>query len=184
MEIPSILIFPDNPDSAEKRIPATLTFHRGEILYDCANCAYVIGDIADEEAMNHARHQIQDITDNGNVDRVTRVLSLAHAEVVEALFPFTRDNVDGNDDLDDTKDDPNEYNVCLSLPEKFSKTTVDLLRHLIHEYMVCRVMQDWLSITYPKLADTWQLKVEEAMGRIKKAKAARTGFTYRNLSPF
>lgn len=184
METPSLIVVTDKRWDKEKRIKATLTFHRGEILYDCANCAFVEGDIADSTEMEHARHQIQDIAEDGNVDRATRVLNLAHAEVVELLFPFTKNDVDGTEDLDDTKDEPETYTVSLNLPGKFSKTTVNLLLHLIHEYMVCRVLQDWLSITYPKIAGTWAEKVEEARQKIKEAKAARTGRTKRNMSPF
>lgn len=184
MDIPSLNIADYRLDDSEKRVNATLTFRRGEILYDCANCAFVEGDIADTQDMEHARHQIQDIIADGNVDRVTRILALAHAEAVELLFPFTNENVDGNDDLDDMKLQPDEYSVCLNLPAKFSKTTVNLLRHLIHEYIVCRILQDWFSITYPKIADIWAAKVEEAKQKIKEAKAARTGTTRRRMSPF
>lgn len=184
METPSLIVLPDRKWDRESKVKATMTFHRDEILYDCDNCAFVEGDIADLPEMEHARHQIQDIAEEGNVDRVTRVLNLAHAEVVELLFPFTKNDVDGNDDLDDTKEEPETYTVSLNLPAKFSKTTVNLLLHLIHEYMVCRVMQDWLSITYPKAADIWAEKVEDVRQRIKEAKAARTGFTKRNMSPF
>lgn len=186
MELQPLIII-DNPQDdsrTEKRVNVKLTFRRGEILYDCANCAFVEGDIADTQELEHARHQIQDIIADGNVDRVTRVLALAHAEAVEILFPFTNANVDGNDDLDDMKEQPDEYYVCLNLPAKFSKTTVNLLRHLIHEYLVCRILQDWFSITYPSIAATWQAKVEEVRQKIKEAKAARTGFTKRNMTPF
>lgn len=184
MEIPSIIITDSRQDDSGKRVDVTLTFRRGEILYDCANCAFVEGDIADMQEMEHARHQIQDIIADGNVDRVTRVLALAHAEAAELLFPFTCSNVEDSDSLDDVRIDPEEYTVALSLPAKFSKTTVNLLRHLIHEYLVCRILQDWFSITYPKIADIWMEKVEEVKQKIKEAKAARTGTTRRHMSPF
>ncbi len=182
MEIPSLTITCSSQD--DKRVNVTLHFRRGEILYDCANVAFVSGDIADSPEMEHARHQIQDIIDDGNVDRVTRILSLAHAEVQELLFPFTKVNVDDSDNLDDVKVDPEEYTVNLNLPAKFSKTTVSLLRHLIHEYIVCRIMQDWLSITYPAAADIWAEKLEDVRQKIRKAKAARTGLTRRKPYPF
>lgn len=184
MEIPDLTICDNKQGGKETRAQATITFCRGDILYDCATCAYVVGDIADDATMDHARHQIQDITDDGNIDRVTRTLGLAHAEVVEALFPFTKDNVDDMNLLDNAKDDPDEYKITLSLPRRFSKTTLRLLTQLIHEYMVCRVLDDWLGITYPKLAITWQEKAEATLQRIREAKAATTGFTRRALSPF
>ncbi len=183
MEIPAIIIT-DKADDKEKRVNATLTFHRSEILYDCDNCAFVEGDIADTQDMDHARHQIQDITADGNVDRVTRVMNLAHAEVIEMLFPFTKSDVQDALKLDDKKEEPDTYTVELNLPGKFSTTTVNLLRNLIHEYIVCRVLQDWLSITYPKSADIWAVKAEEVKQKIKEAKAARTALTRRNMYPF
>lgn len=70
----------DGSDSGNKSTTATLTFFRKELIYDVANYAYVEGDIMqpDEE---DSRHQVFDITQQGNVDRATRILNLAHTEV-------------------------------------------------------------------------------------------------------
>lgn len=70
----------------------TLTFKRTELLYDAENYSFVEGDImkADDE---HARHQVFDIAAKGNIDRVTRVLNLAHAECVEMLFPYSKEEI-------------------------------------------------------------------------------------------
>ena len=70
----------------------TLTFKRSELIYDVANYSFVEGDImkADEE---HARHQVFDIVESGNENRVTRILNLAHAECIEMLFPYTKEDI-------------------------------------------------------------------------------------------
>ena len=67
----------------------TLTFKRSELLYDVENYSFVEGDIMETEN-EHARHQVFDIGQSGNVNRVTRVLNLTHAECVEMLYPYTR----------------------------------------------------------------------------------------------
>ena len=65
----------------------TLTFKRSELLYDVENYSFVEGDIMETEN-EHARHQVFDIGQSGNVNRVTRVLNLTHAECVEMLYPY------------------------------------------------------------------------------------------------
>ena len=66
-----------------------MTFKREELLYDIRNNAYVEGDVMQAKT-EHDRHQVQDIGEDGNIDRVTRLLDLAHAECEEALFPYTK----------------------------------------------------------------------------------------------
>lgn len=67
----------------------TLTFKRSELIYDAENYSFVEGDIMKTDDA-HARHQVFDIGQKGNIDRVTRVLNLAHAECVEMLFPIQK----------------------------------------------------------------------------------------------
>ena len=104
----------------------TLTFKRKELIYDAENYSFVEGDImkADDE---HARHQVFDIAAEGNIDRVTRVLNLAHAECVEMLFPYTKSEIpDTQTALNDVLTAPEAYDIVLNLPMGFSMTVIDL----------------------------------------------------------
>lgn len=149
-----------------------LLFKRSELLYDIKNYAYVEGDVMQVNT-EHDRHQVQDIGETGNIDRVTKVLDLAYAESVEALFPYTKQDVEQVTEMDNmptvvydeepsdeggdevfTNEKPEEtksqdYEIQLLVPDAYSKTTVTLLVRYIHEYMVCRVLADWMSITNP-----------------------------------
>lgn len=164
--------------------PVTLTFKRSELVYDAENYSFVEGDImkADDE---HARHQVFDIAKKGNIDRVTRVLNLAHAECVEMLYPYTKEEVaDEESVLDDVLTAPEEYNIVLNLPREFSLTTVQLLKHLIHEYLVCRVLADWMSITNPSSQGNWEEKFRELKTKIQTSLMSRTGKIRRKCKPF
>ena len=164
--------------------PVTLTFKRSELLYDAANYSFVEGDImkADDD---HARHQVFDITEKGNIDRVTRVLNLAHTECVEMLFPYTKEEIaDGQEALNNEMTAPEEYLIVLNLPAGFSFTTVRLLQNLIHEYLVCRVLADWMSITNPSSEDNWERKFNDLKTKIKTSLVSRTGKVRRKLTPF
>lgn len=172
----------NNKTSATKTV--TLAFHRRHLLYDVANYAFVEGEIVGEDA-EHVHHQVTDITEEGNVDRVTRVLNLAHAEVVELLYPYTKEEIsDEGETLDDAFTEPEAYEVMLRLPGDFSKTTVELLRQLIHEYLVCRVLHDWLTITYPESSVVWEAKLEAMRDKIRTALMSRMKTLRRRLSPF
>ena len=192
-----------------------MTFKREELLYDIRNNAYVEGDVMQEKT-EHERHQVQDIGEDGNIDRVTRVLDLAHAECEEALFPYTKENVEQESEMDDTPtyieptadaegtvegseetlaeeeftdDTPvvkptGDYVIRLLVPDEYSKTTVRLIVRYIHEYMVCRVLYDWMSITNPPAAANWKAKQDDALEGMKEAVNFRTGRVRRTQTPF
>lgn len=162
----------------------TLIFKRAEVLYDAENYSYVEGDIMKTDN-EHAQHQVFDIGQEGNIDRVTRVLNLAHSECVEMLYPYTKEDVpDEQEPLDDILIAPEEYVVELILPDGFSITTVRLLEHLIHEYLVYRVLADWMSITNPGSQKNWEDKLANIKHRVQSALMSRRGRLRRKLKPF
>lgn len=186
-----------------------MTFKREELLYDIRNNAYVEGDVMQAKT-EHDRHQVQDIGEDGNIDRVTRLLDLAHAECEEALFPYTKEDVEQETEMDDTPtyveptadaggtvadmemftDDTTaskptgDYVIRLLVPDEYSKTTVRLIVRYIHEYMVCRVLSDWMSITNPPAAANWKAKQDEALEGMREAVNFRTGRVRRTQTPF
>lgn len=163
---------------------ATLTFKRAELIYDASNYSFVEADIM-PEGDECRRHQVSDIGQAGNVDRVTRVLNTAHAECVEMLYPYTKEEIpDGQEALDDVLTEPETYEIRLTLPETFSLTTLRLLEELIHEYLVCRVLADWMSITNPESEANWQRKFTTLREKIRTALVSRTKMIRRKLSPF
>lgn len=164
------------------KIEATLHFVREQLLYDVANLGYVEGDVMSPE-WQHARHQTQDITQEGNVDRVTRVLDLAHADCVEALYSYTKRDIE-EEELDDILTEPDEYVILLFLPKDFSQTTLNLIAKSVHEYLVACVMADWLSITNPQAAIKWAERSKALLEDIKNRLNHRMGITRRRLSPF
>ena len=152
---------------------ALLLFKRDELIQDIRNLAYVEGDIMPDENY-HLRHVVQDIGEEGNIDRVTRVLDLAHSECVEMLFPFTKRKII-RDCIDDRLIEKTVYGIFLVLPINFSQTTLNALEQMFHEYLVCSVLADWLSIAGSNKAAQWKEKIEELKQSIKKARHIRRG---------
>lgn len=160
----------------------TLRLKREELLYDITNCAYVEADIMDVKE-EHLRHPVYDIGEDGNVDRVTRVMDIAFDECVEMLYPYSRREMDC-EEADTDQKVTEVYEVALQLPETFSQTSVDLLAKLVHERMVCRVLADWLSITDKAAAREWAEKAEAAEESIRSTVNMRRGRIRRRLSPW
>ena len=167
-----------------KHKDATLTFKRAELIYDASNYSFVEADIM-PEGDECRRHQVFDICQDGNVNRVTRVLNLAHAECVEMLYPYTKQEIpDEQEALDDVLSEPETYEIKLTLPDGFSLTTVRMLENLIHEYLVCRVLADWMSITNPESEANWEKKFTTIRNKIRTSLVSRTGKIRRKLKPF
>lgn len=174
------------PGTEDYSKQAVLVFSRGQLLYDIKNIAYVEADVmpAEEE---HQRHQVFDIAEDGNVDRVTRVMDLAVDKCKEILFPLTKSVVDEVESRDDNLKETPVYYIYLSLPQSFSKTTLDYLSKLIHEFIVYTVLVDWLSITditNESAYQKWANKLSDVISEIGRAKSTKIRRARRTQTPF
>jgi len=162
-----------------------LVFIREQLIYDIDNCSWVEGDVLRAED-EHQRHQIQDVAQYGNIDRVTRMLDLAFAECNDILYPFTKTKLEAGTREDDTLKETEKYVMRLKVPRDFSKTTYEVLLQYIHHYMVARVIEDWMSITNPdkNSAANWKRKIEEVREAIESAMNSRMGRVRRTLTPW
>lgn len=171
----------DAQDSKATR-NVTLTFKRNELLYDIKNYAYIEGHVWGEENQ-HAQHTLVEIGEEGNVDRANRILGVTHAAVVEMLYPYTKEEPLEQEEISNEMWTPDEYKIQMSIPATMSRTTLHLLCKQIHEYMVARVIYDWLSITHPEAAHNWLEKAFEAEQEINSIKNLRTGVLRRPSYP-
>lgn len=165
----------------KKRI--NLVFHREQLLYDIRNYAYIEGHVWGE-VNQHAQHTLVEIGEEGNIDRVNRILDVVHSAAVEMLYPYTKQELVEEEVICDRLREPKNYPIIMDVPATMSRTTMKLLSSLIHEFMVARVIYDWLSITHPEAARNWLDKALEAEEEIKSIKNNRTGVLTRPMHPF
>lgn len=171
-----------NQNNAGKVTEAVLEFKRDQLLYDIKNYLFIEGSIM-TESPDHVRHTVQDVGEEGNVDRVTRLLWLLHGLATEMLYPYSKRDIE-MDILDDDLEEPPVYEIEMRVPDGFSQTTLDLLERLIHEWMVCRVVMDWLSISHPEKEPIWEKKADTLEGKIRRSLNTRMGRTRIKLHPF
>ncbi|MDY6302424.1 MAG: hypothetical protein SPL96_11105 [Bacteroidales bacterium] len=179
-------------ENLDRTKTVVLTFLRSELLNDLDQYGYVEGDVMRvgdpkneaEDHLRHGRHQVQDITQDGNIDLVTRKLDLKLAWCREALYPYTKDPVMDNVELDDILEDTDVYTIAMTVPDDFSSTTAEYLEQLIHNLLVWWVLYYWLSITKPEGAEKWLALAKDGEDELKGALARVCGRVYRRMSPF
>lgn len=165
------------------RKEVTLRFEREELLYDVKNYCYIEGDTM-ERNDEHAKHQVFDVGERGNVDRVTRVLDLAFAQCVELCYPYTKKELCHHSSRDDELEEEDEYVMKMKVPDGFSDTTVTLLEKLIHELLVYKVMKDWMSLTKPESKAAWDERIVDTEQEVLSMLNARIGRVRRTQTPF
>ena len=167
-------------DSGKAREPTktvNLVFYRAELNYDIESYAYVEGDVMIVAREEHERHQCIDVMQDGNENLVTRILTLASDEVVEALYPYSKDPVVEGEEFTDELEAPERYELKLTVPETMSRTSVQYLRSLIHDYLVSRVLWEWMKLTNianPHSKANWEQMVETLKTNMKSAVRWRT----------
>lgn len=157
------------------RLNVSLTFSREQLLYDIKNYAYVESHVMSTDT-EHARHMVADVGEEGNVDRVTRVLDLGVAKCREMLYPWAKMSI-SNTEFNDTLQEQAQYRIDMTVPTTMSETTLSFVERYIHEFLVCRGVSDWLSITNPQKSEVWMEKANEAereIGRSIHSRVERT----------
>lgn len=176
----------DNDSHGNNQRVVVLKFYRENLDYSIGNMAYVESHVMGDES-ECRKHMVADILEPGNRDRVTRLLEVIYSGVVEMLYPYTKTTHD-DDEITDDLWNPSEYRIEMRVPKTFSTTTLRLLNNLIHEYMVYRVLHDWLTVTgepNSNAAQHWLEKAAEAEKEIERVKNNRTtGSLRRPMSPW
>lgn len=134
-----------------------ITLKKEKLLYDISNLAYVISDTGETD---HKLHQVADICESGNIDRVARILGLAYAKVQSVLSPVLNIREVRHDY--DFSVIPRNY--VFHLRDKIlSYDRILKIKETAYEYMVCMVLKDWLQITLPTVSGVWQDRAERCL---------------------
>lgn len=166
-----------------EQLQVSLMFKRDELLHDISNNSWVQSEVSASDNVN-AKQELKDIVQDGNLDRVLRVLQLAHQECIELLYAYTHTDIVGGEHLNDAFADPENYVIDMKVPTTFSRTSLEYLVHLVHEYLVCSVLSDWTGITMPENRQLWIERLEDIKEKIIATMNRRSGRVRRSQSPF
>lgn len=157
---------------------------KAALIHDVANMAFVIADIYAGRYEGHGLHQVTDICQEGNIDRVARVAGLAFAKASSALsaivVPETKKRI-----LDlsaEVHDYVLRLRVCdgRHIPGFVKTSTAIRIKETLHEYMVCMILADWLGVTLPEAAPEWKERAERCLSALA---SSGLGWYRRRLTP-
>lgn len=143
-----------------------------EILQDIKNEGFIQSSVVDETT--EVKTVLQDIAERTNIEKVRRELDLAVSELIDALYPFTRDIQEfplqaSTDIYTETE----VYRISLRLPHDFAQVSIDLMKKLCHEYAKARCMQEFTRVVLPQMSESWQIKSGELLQQLDRVKNRR-----------
>ena len=119
------------------------------------------------EIDRHRRHQMADICEDDNAERVWRVLGVAVAELRLALLRIMRPEKDQSHVNNTERPDKWRFSLLFPLPQ----ATVGWIREKIHEYLVASVMADRAAVIIPQCAGIWSGRATEALAQLRNVAA-------------
>lgn len=160
----------------------TVRLKSSELLYDIGNIAFITGDIMLQDAK--LQSVVQDVVNDGNVDKVTRSLSRIFNELVSSLTAYTKKDLVENIVVSNDLTAPENYEMVLVAPDTFSLPNANSVVTAAHDYMVNMALSDWFSITKKDEAQMYLDKATIELSKIKSYMIKRTRRMRRRGSPF
>lgn len=149
---------------------------KSELVYDVANTAYTFADALnlDDE---HERKSIIDVAQDGNRDKLARILDEAVEDCRETLYTFGKGHVDGSwyetDEWEDCVGSPTSdeesYYLKMFAPRYFSTTSLHTMMVYAHNYIVNKAVSDWLMVVYPKGAEQFLVLANDTKDKLLRA---------------
>lgn len=164
---------------------------KGEIVYDVRNTAYIYADTINVDDP-HRKHNIYDIGEEGNRDKLARIMDVAVEDCREMLYRFTKtclerigyDSNEWEECVGSPENDEEGYSLTLLVPSNFSDTSVHTIGVYVHNYVVNRIMYQWLMLVYPEGAESFAVLAAELESKIRDASNRSMGRTRIKLHPF
>ncbi len=143
-----------------------MTILSQEVLADIHSAAWLEQELH-PDLDRHRRHQMADICEPDNADRVWRILGNAIAELRLALLRIL--SPPPNFLPDNGLQSPHCWDFSFKYP--LPASTLDFLREKIHEYLVASVMADRAAVIIPSCADIWRTRAQDTLAALRNAAA-------------
>lgn len=134
----------------------------GEVLADIRSAAWLESE-THPECNLHQRHEMADICEKDNIERVWRVLGLCVAEIRLALKEILEPEIAS--EVQDLLERPSEW--LFSFRRRLPEPVAQLLKEKTHEFLVARVMADRLAVLIPVSAQCWADRGADSLSAIR-----------------
>lgn len=153
-----------------------MELQKKELVYDVANTTYSFADALSVEDV-HEKHNIMDVAERGNRDKLARIMDEAVEDCREVLYNLGKGYVGGSwyetNEWEDCVGSPvNEdeaYYLQMYAPSSFSSNSLHTLTIYAHNYIVNKSVADWLMVVYPKGAEQFRALAEDTKNKLLRA---------------
>lgn len=161
-----------------KIITADISIDKAYILEEFAKKTSYIG-----AKMDNAYDRI--FATDEDMEYLEDTFVLAHSECKEMLYPFTKEEI-LHSPIQTNQDTMSivNYDLKLILPRHFSQTTIKLVNDLINQYIINRMMAEWMMVVFPEAYSLWKDRYTSTAQQLHKALSARTQPLRRTQRPF
>ncbi|MDE6741707.1 MAG: hypothetical protein K2J58_05185 [Muribaculaceae bacterium] len=137
-----------------------------EVLADIRSAAWLEQELH-SDLDRHRRHQMADICEPDNVERVWRVLGIAIAEIRLVLLKILRPR--GDLLPVNNLERPSEWRFAFR--QRIAPDMMEFLKEKIHESLVAMVMADRAAVIIPQCAHIWSDRAEETLSALRNLAA-------------
>lgn len=132
-----------------------IELQKKELVFDIKNTAAAYADsISSSVEDSHLIHNIYDVGEDGNRDKLARILDSAVEDCKEMLFRYTKmemlgggfDSNEWEECIGSPTNDEDAYYLAMRMPSGFSKTSVHTMTVYIHDYIVNQSLYEWLMM--------------------------------------
>ena len=151
---------------------------KSELVYDIKNTAYIYADsISSSIEDHHLIHNIYDVAEVWNRDKLARILDSVVEDCNEMLYRFTKiemtgggfDSNEWEECIGSPTNEEEAYYLAMRMPRGFSKTSIHTMTVYVHDYIVNQALYEWLMLVYPNGADRFWALADEKKKKIKDA---------------
>ena len=150
-----------------------LRIKSAEVLADIRSAAWLESHLHPELDRNR-QHEMADICETDNIERVWRVLGIAIAEIRLALQKIGTAEKDIS--LENELYRPESW--LFSFRFRLPSSSLSYIKEKIHEYLVAAVMADRCAVIIPTAAKIWQERASGVLASLQNlASISRPPFT-------
>ena len=189
-----------NARTCNKGYKVMVELMKNELVHDIKNTAYsfaesenIINTKAGQvESMPETLEQVYTIGEDGNREKLARILDSAVEDCMELLFRFCKmemrgggfDSNEWEECVGSPTNDEEAYYLAMLMPIGFSKTSVHTMTVYMHDYIVYECLYEWMMIVYPNGAERFKVLAEDKKQKMKDASNRTAGRERIRLHPF
>lgn len=164
------------------KIHKTMVLQREELVQDIRNCAYIVADSVKTDNPDN-RGRIRDVAELNNRENMFRWIDLAAGMVANFLTKWSAVYERINTLVTDRYKEQPCYTIHMEVPKQFPENTFAYAKDLAHQFIVSKVMYEYLKVIFPDAAAVWKETMDDLEAKLRDIANKQYGIIYRPFTP-